>query len=41
MSQSRTTLVGDQSFILVTLMYDLGVTLLGEIRNLSVLGSEG
>ena len=41
MSQSRTTLVGDQSFILVTLMYDLGVTLYGEIRNLSVLGSEG
>ena len=41
MSQSRTTLVGDQSFILVTLMYDLGVTLSGEIRNLSVLGSEG
>ena len=27
MSQSRTTLVGDQSFILVTLMYDLGVPL--------------
>ena len=32
MSQSRTTLDGDQSFILVTLMYDLGVTLKGEIR---------